>query len=272
MARSVDQPLAPLPDPDLGFTSSWPVRAGDIDPDNRLRLDGVARYLQDIAWENLHATLFEKTDPIWIVRRTVIDVIRPVVWPDVVYLRRWCSALSTRWTNMRVQILSEAGGLIETEGFWINISESTGMPTRISDDGLAYLQSMTDEHRLRWRPWLAESAPPESGSDLHFPLRATDIDQFNHVNNAAYWQAVEQYLVDYPSLIAEPYRAVIEYNAPTFAGEDVMVRGRFDPGTAETRDGAPAQPTLKLWFVVGETVRTAVRISPLVTGLESGLR
>src|SRR3546814_12448042 len=70
-------------------------------------------------------TALHLTDPTWIVRRTVIDVIRPVVWPDHVHLERWCSSMSTRWTNMRTRITSERGGLIETEGFWINLSESS---------------------------------------------------------------------------------------------------------------------------------------------------
>ncbi|MCX5041618.1 thioesterase [Aldersonia sp. NBC_00410] len=262
MATTVDEPLTPPPGPNVGFTSSWPVRAADIDPDTRVRLDGIARYLEDIAWENLQASMLPGTDPIWIVRRTVIDAVRPINWPDRVHLRRWCAGLSTRWTAMRVRMESSRGGLIESEGFWINISESTGMPTRISDEGLAYLQTMTDEHRLKWRRWLGEDAPPESGADLHFPLRATDIDQFNHVNNAAYWQAVEQYLVDYPSLVAQPFRAVIEYNAPIFAGEDVMVRGRLDPGVDDT-ESDQAQPALRLWFMVGESVRTAVSIGPM---------
>ncbi|MBJ8347964.1 acyl-[acyl-carrier-protein] thioesterase [Antrihabitans sp. YC2-6] len=254
---SLHQPLATPPAGGLGFESSWPVRAGDVDPDNRLRFDGVARYLQDIAWENLQATFFTETDPIWIVRRTVIDVIRPIIWPDEVHLRRWCSALSTRWTNMRVSINSDNGALIESEGFWINISETTGMPTRISDKGLEYLGMMTAEHRLRWRPWLAEPAPPESEADMPFHLRATDIDQFNHLNNAAYWQAVEHRLVDFPKLIARPHRAVIEYIAPVFARERVMVRSRYDDGSATD------SPVLKLWFVVDGSVRTAARISAL---------
>lgn len=158
---------------------------------------------------------------------------------------------------MRVRITSAAGALVETEGFWINISESTGMPTRISDAGLAHLTTMTGEHRLRWRAWLTDPVPPQSDTDLSFPIRATDIDQYNHVNNAAYWQAVEQYLVDYPKLIASPHRAVIEYNSPVLAREHVSVRSRYEPGDQSGR------PTLRLWFLVGDTVSTTARISPL---------
>ncbi|MBO0855827.1 MAG: hypothetical protein J2P18_18920 [Nocardia sp.] len=254
---SLDQPLTPPPGPELGFASAWPVRAGDVDPYNRLRFDAVARYLQDIAWENLQATDFARSDPFWIVRRTVIDVVRPIEWPDRVSLRRWCSALSTRWTNMRVRITSDGGGLIDTEGFWININESTNMPTRISDDGLAWLGKSAGEKRLRWRPWLVDPAPPESDTDLPFPVRATDIDQLNHVNNAVYWQAVEQFLVDHPKLVAGGHRAVIEYAEPVLARAHISVRSRYEPGD---RSG---QPVLRLWFMVGDTVTTVVRIGPL---------
>lgn len=254
---SVEQPLAPLPEEGTGFDSAWPVRAGDIDQYNRLRFDAVARYLQDIAWEQLTGTFLNRTDPNWIVRRTVIDVIRPVLWPDDVQLLRWCSSMSTRWTNMRVRLTSGNGGLIETEGFWINISESNNMPARISDEGLAYLARSTSEHRLRWRPYLTDATPPESDTDLPFPVRATDIDQYNHVNNACYWQAVEQFLVEYPKLVAAPHRAVIEYVAPVLARQHITVRSRYESGD---RSGGPV---LRLWFVVGGATTTVVRIMPL---------
>jgi acyl-ACP thioesterase len=256
---TIEQPLATAPADDAGFSTVRTVRTGDVDSYNRLRLDGVARYLQDIAWDDLDESPLGETDPVWIVRRTVVDVIRPVNWPDRVTLRRWCSGTSTRWANMRVRITSDDRGLIETEGFWINFSEATNAPTRISDEGLAYLETMTTEHRLRWHPWLTEAAPPQSDTDLSFPVRATDIDQYNHVNHTAYWQAVEQYLVEYPKLIAGPHRAVIEYNSAVLAREHISVRSRFDPND----HGHSGRPTLRLWFFVGDIVSTTVRIMPL---------
>ena len=97
--------------------SSWRRHAVDFDGDGRIDLfdsasdaiGSVARYLQDISWDELHRTELHRTDPTWIVRRTVIDVIRPVTWPDQVHLTRWCSSMSTRWTNMRTRITSDGG-------------------------------------------------------------------------------------------------------------------------------------------------------------------
>lgn len=249
--------LAPAPPSAHCFEASRPIRTADVDSEYRLRLDGVARYLQDIGADNLTAFGFDRTDPLWIVRRTVIDVHRPAVWPDRVHLRRWCAAHSTRWSAMRVRLTGADDALIETEGFWINIGADTGMPARISDDLLESLGRTTDEHRLRWKPWLP-AAPPDpddredqDGRDRTFHLRSTDIDPFNHVNNATYWHAVEEYLTDRPDLIAAPHRAVVEHLSPIFARDHVRLRTLSD------------ESSLSLWFLVEGEVRAVARVTKL---------
>ncbi|MFZ2175625.1 MAG: acyl-ACP thioesterase domain-containing protein [Rhodococcus sp. (in: high G+C Gram-positive bacteria)] len=256
---ALDQPLAAAPPRGQFFETSWPVRTGDIDAAKRLRLDGVARYLQDIGLDNLDAVDAADTHPLWIVRRTVIDVRRPAVWPERVHLKRWCSALSTRWTNMRVQIEGEKGALIETEGFWIHISSQTGMPTRIDDDFIERLGESAGETRLKWKRWLAENAPAQDADgvvDSEFVLRRTDIDPFDHVNNAVYWQAVEELLVDHEHpdggrLVDSPHRAVLEYLYPIVSTDKIVLRSRRD------------ETTLMVWFLVDDTLRAVARVSTL---------
>ncbi|MBJ8337399.1 acyl-ACP thioesterase [Antrihabitans sp. YC3-6] len=223
------QPLADRRDGALFFEAKYRLRTGDVDQDMRLRLDGMARTLQDVANDNLEATDFAHTDPFWIVRRTVIDVIEPISWPGTVTAQRWCGALSTRWTNMRVRMTAEhetnlfnptqrPAGLVETEAFWINVNQQ-GLPARISDGGFALLSSMNDVHRLKWKS-MNPDLPSEADADTAAPvdrqhvLRSTDFDPFKHMNNAAYWAAVEDELVDHPDLTATRHRAVLEYLRP----------------------------------------------------------
>ncbi|MGW0176960.1 acyl-[acyl-carrier-protein] thioesterase [Rhodococcus sp. NPDC003322] len=246
-----DQPLAPPPARGELFATSRPVRTGDVAPDNRLRFDGIARYLQDIASDNVDAGGFGDSDPVWILRRTVIDVLTPALWPDRMHLRRWCSAYSTRWSNMRVQFRSEGGARIETEGFWININPDTGMPTRISDGTLALLGSHTDENRLKWKSWLDEPMPDDDGTDTPFPLRSTDLDPLEHVNNAAYLHAVEDHAITRPDLLAGPHRLVIEYRSPITSGEHLVVRRREDADS------------MTLWFLVDGVGRATARMARL---------
>ncbi|AZG48225.1 acyl-[acyl-carrier-protein] thioesterase [Gordonia insulae] len=219
------------------FEAGYRVRTGDVDQEMRVRLDAVARYLQDVANDNIEATDYGHSDPFWIVRRTVIDVIRPFSWPAAVTAQRWCGALSTRWTNMRVRLTADhetnrfnpderESGLIETEAFWINVNDQ-GMPSRISDEMFEMLSSMTDEHRLRWKSMNPDKAPELSEvalPDREHVLRITDFDPFKHLNNAAYLEAIEDELVDHPELVAGPHRAVIEYLRPIVPGVPITLR------------------------------------------------
>lgn len=88
---------------DLYFAAEYRIRAGDVDQNAKVRLDSIARYLQDAANGNLAASTFGSSDPFWLVRRAVIVVVEPISWSGTISLERWCSALSTRWTNMRAK-------------------------------------------------------------------------------------------------------------------------------------------------------------------------
>lgn len=245
------------------FAAEYRLRAGDVDQDLRLRFDSVARYLQDVANDNLAASSFGTSDPFWLVRRTVIDVVERISWPGTISLERWCSSLSTRWANMRVRMKAapeadrlnpnpRPGGLIETESFWINVNES-GMPARISDGGLEYLSSMTSEHRLRWKQ-MNSSIPPDphtSGAAVDRPhiLRATDFDPLRHMNNSAYWAVIEDELLEHPDLTNGPHRAVIEYLRPVAPNSRMTVR--------RSRVG----DRLSVWMIVDDRVSTTVTVT-----------
>src|SRR6185436_20481199 len=108
-----------------------------------------------------------------------------IEWPTEVTLRRWCSALSSRWCTMRVDLVGADGGRIETEGFWIAINEKTLTPLRVSDSLIAKFATTPTEHRLKWSKWLAD--PDAVEVTTAFPLRRTDVDVFQHVTNTAYW-------------------------------------------------------------------------------------
>ncbi|MFI5779542.1 acyl-[acyl-carrier-protein] thioesterase [Nocardia sp. NPDC051570] len=245
-------PLPSCLDLSRAFHEEWPVRLGDTDGDLRLRLDAVARYLQDIGYD--HLTVVDEGDlhPGWIVRRTVIDVVRPIEFGDRVHLRRWPSAVSNRWCNMRIRVDSENGGLIESEMFLIHVDIEAGRPARMSDRFMAPMLAATTEHRLRWRAALRECAAADA-EVWPFPLRVTDVDRYGHVNNAVHWEAVEEVLARFPDAQTLPYRVIVEHVGPVMAGDDVTIR-------AWRRDAA-----LHMQLEVDGSARTLARIeSPTV--------
>ncbi|WP_028479866.1 acyl-[acyl-carrier-protein] thioesterase [Nocardia sp. CNY236] len=234
------------------FETGWLVRLADTDGDQRLRLDGVARYLQDVGYDHLEVLDDGDIHRVWVVRRTVIDVLKPIQFGERVVLRRWPSAMSTRWCTMRVQVFGSGGGLVDTEGFLIHFDTESGVPTRMSDRFMEPMMACTTEHRIRWKAALTDPMPVDPDPDVRtrsFPLRVTDIDLLDHVNNAVYLTALEEVLSEHAELKSGPHRVVIEYGKPVRSCEDVsLVARRTDS-------------SLDVWFAVAADSRAVARVT-----------
>ncbi len=240
---TVAEPLSPLPGHGYVYRTSARLLTSDIDADLRLRLDGVARNIQEVGAEHLNDSGYADVHPHWIVQRTVIDVLEPIELPNQITYRRWCSGISNRWCAMRVRLDGDDGGRIETEGFWINMNKSTSMPSLIAEDLFARFATTTEDTRLKWRPWLPGPAEPERVTP--FALRHTDIDLFRHVNNTVYWHGVHEVMALYPDLVGDTHRAVVEYRKPIQPAESVTIASAAD------------DDAVRLWFVVAGEVRAA---------------
>jgi acyl-ACP thioesterase len=259
--------LMPVPDPHPDvFERQWPLRVADIDRQGRLRLDAATRHIQDIGQDQLREMGYQATHPLWIVRRTMIDLIRPIEFQDMLRLRRWCSGTSNRWCEMRVRIDGKRGhGLVESEAFWINISRETQMPSRISDDFLAGLQRTTDVDRLRWKAYLKPGSRGDAAEIREYRVRYTDIDLFDHMNNSVYWSVVEDYLSGCPELRQNPLRVTIEHDAPVALGDKLDIISHVHPAGSTDRFGPGlADRTVRtLTYAVGAETKAVAAIFPL---------
>jgi acyl-ACP thioesterase len=264
---SLDKVLMPVPDPHPDvFDREWPLRVGDIDREGRLRFDSAARHIQDIGQDQLREMGFEETHPLWIVRRTIVDLIRPVEFGDMLRMRRWCSGTSNRWCEMRVRIDGKRGrGLMESEAFWININRDTQMPSRISDDFLDGLRKTTDIDRLRWRAYLKADSREDAAEIHEFPVRVTDIDLFDHMNNSVYWSVIEDYLWSFPELLKAPLRVAIEHDAPVALGDKLEIISHVHPAGSTDRfgDNLSDRTVRTLTYAVGDKVKALAAIFPI---------
>ena len=263
---SLDKVMMPVPDghPDV-FDREWPLRVADIDRGGRLRFDAAARHIQDIGQDQLREMGFEETHPLWIVRRTMVDLIRPVEFGDMLRMRRWCSGTSNRWCEMRVRIDGRKGGLVESEAFWININRDTEMPSRIADDFLEGLRKTTDIDRLRWKAYLSAGGRDDAAEIHEFPVRVTDIDLFDHMNNSVYWSGVEEYLFTTPELLNAPLRITIEHEAPVALGDKLEIITHLHPaGTTEAfGPGLIDRPVTTLTYAAGDETKAIASIFAL---------
>ncbi|ORW22904.1 acyl-ACP thioesterase [Mycolicibacter nonchromogenicus] len=258
--------LMPVPDPHPDvFDRQWPLRVADIDRSGRLRMDAAARHIQDIGQDQLREGGYQETHPLWIVRRTMMDLIRPIEFQDMLRMRRWCSGTSNRWCEMRVRIDGRKGGLIESEAFWININRETQGPARISEDFLAGLKRTTTVDRLRWKAYL-KAGDRQDAAEIHeYPIRFTDIDLFDHVNNSVYWSVVEDYLSSYPELLKAPLRVTLEHDAPVALGDKLeIVSHVHPPGSTDLFGPELVDRTVRtLTYLVGDEVKAVAAVTPL---------
>jgi len=258
--------LMPVPDPhEEVFERQWQLRAGDVDRLGRLRLDGVVRYMQDMGQDHLREKGYDDVHPLWIVRRSMVDMIGPIEFKDTLRLRRWCSGASNRWCEMRVRIEGRRGGLIESEAFWINFNRETQGPARIADDFMGALLCTTEVNRLRWKAYMKAGSREDADEIWEFPIRVSDIDLFDHVNNSVYWKVVEEYLGPYPELQEAPLRVTIEHDAPIAYGDrlEVLVHV-YPPGSTDKFGPELTDRTVRtLTYLVGDETKSVASIFPI---------
>ncbi|HEX7135834.1 MAG TPA: acyl-ACP thioesterase domain-containing protein [Iamia sp.] len=235
-------PLAGRVEAGRAFTATRRVRWGDADRRGRLRLDGIARYLQDVSNDDTRDVGLGLHLP-WVVRRTVVDVVTPPVAGEVLTLTTFCGGLGTAWAERRTTIEGDGGGHVEAASLWVAIDRDTNRPTRLSPEFVALYGSAADGRTVGAR--LRHPRPDGGAESRPWPLRSTDHDGMGHVNNAATWEPVEDEL---DRLRRVPVRAEVEY-----------------PGAIEPRDEVELRATLvddvlRLWLLVDGGVRASALV------------
>src|SRR5579875_2014413 len=88
------------PDPAAGrvYATSRRVRGTDVTPDGRLRLDALARYLQDAAEDDVTDSGWREPCG-WLLRRCVITIRGFPSVGEQVAVRTFCSAIGPRWAG-----------------------------------------------------------------------------------------------------------------------------------------------------------------------------
>ena len=219
------------------FSAQRPIRLSDTDETGRLRHDAIARYLQDVAADDVLDAGWSPEEHIWVVRRTVLDVVRPFRSDTGVELTTWCAAVAGAAAARRTSVVGDRGGRVEAEMVWIHLGRDL-QPLRLGERFLSVYGESAAGRRASTRLGL----PPPTDDALLVPwrLRSTDIDLLGHVNNAAYWAPVEE-LLD----LGDPHEAVLEYRQPLDLDDPVELR----------RNGNA------LWFVVGGESRAAAAVT-----------
>jgi len=137
---------------------------------------------------------------LWVVRRVTLEIERFPRLGETIQVRTACSALASRWAERRTSLPG-----VEAVALWVAIDPVTLRPARIDRLADVYGESAGDR---RVRTGLTHPLPPADAAGRPWPVRRADLDVAAHVNNAVYWQVLEE------EPLAAPLTVEIEHRVP----------------------------------------------------------
>jgi acyl-ACP thioesterase len=225
------EPAELVPEPASGRVFERALRPGIADAigDGRVRLDAIARWLQDVAYADLIDAGFEERG-VWIVRRMRLRV---EAWPrfgEPATLRTFCSGLGRFSAERRTSVASPSGA-VEAVALWVWIDEA-GRPGRFDERFTRIYAVSAGDRGASVR--LHHPDPPAGAERRPWTFRAADVDVAGHVNNSHYWEPLEELLAGSEP---GPLDAEIEHRDSALAGP-AFVTGDLVAHWIEGEDGA----------------------------------
>lgn len=191
----------------------------DVAPSGRARLDALARWLQDAAYEDALDSGLDGGG-VWVVRRMAVRVHRFPRLLDPIEVATFCSGVAPLWAERSSLVFSGGAPVAEAVAVWVHLQPDGARPKPLPAgfDAIYGPSAMGRRVRARLRH---PATPPEGAAVRPWRFRGADLDPAGHVNNAVYWQTLEEELV-----AAEPpggLAAEIEHRAPAEAGDAAVL-------------------------------------------------
>ena len=184
--------FVPRPTQGRRFTHHRQVRLSDAGMDGLLRLDGTARYLQDVATDDWTDSGLDPEET-WVVRRTAVRTAEVGRWPrlgDRVTVTTWCGGSGPAWAERRTDLEVDGELRVETVALWVPLDRG-GRPSRLGQDFHAVFGEAAAGRRVSGRV-PAPPVPTAGAVRRPWALRLADLDIVGHVNNAAVWAAATE--------------------------------------------------------------------------------
>ena len=182
--------LEVVPNPETGRVYEAEITPGvaDVVDGGRARLDAIARWLQEVARQDLEDAGFEGRG-VWIVRRTRIRAEAFPRYGERVALRTFCSGIGRFSAERRTSVVS-GEGRVEAVSRWICMEPDGSRPQRLEGEFRDAYAPSAGERDANVRARHPE--PPPDAAERPWSFRATDLDIAGHVNNTHYWAPLEE--------------------------------------------------------------------------------
>jgi acyl-ACP thioesterase len=214
--------LVPPPERGRSYAARFRPGLADCAPGGRIWLDGLARWLQEVAYADVEDAQLHFS-AVWVVRRTRISVRRFPRFAEHCTATTWCSGLGRMWAERRTTITvdGELEPAAEAVSLWVHLEPGTWRPSVFSDAELAVYAEAAGGRRISAR--LRHPAPDAAEEIARWRFRACDCDIAGHVNNAAYLQVLEEHLLLGEPAEPGPLELEVEYRTPAHPGDKLVL-------------------------------------------------
>lgn len=171
------------------FSMSRRVHLGEIDGEARLRMEPLVRYLQDIATDDADDSGLRELGGLWVVRRLAFRVDELPLFHDRVDLQTFCSGTGPCWAERRTTVFVDGVPRVESAALWVFVDDAGRRPLPLREPFFAIYGLSPKQRKVSSR--LRHHGVPDDLRGRPWPLRESDFDVLAHVNNARYWEAVE---------------------------------------------------------------------------------
>lgn len=208
------------------FNEKYSVYSYEVDTNANAPVTALANYIQDIAAK--HAEVlgwgFEEMlqkHQYWVLYRLRMDIERYPAWREELTVETWPSGIDRLFANRDFKITDWKGEAIGNAcSSWLIIDRKSRRPQSPEQlqNTLPGLHGTSDRRSL-------EKLPPVQGRNdrTTFPVKYSDLDQNNHVNNGKYIQ----WIIDsYPGDFCARNRVVtfeINYLSESSLGEEIGI-------------------------------------------------
>jgi acyl-ACP thioesterase len=192
---------------------------GDCAPSGRIRLDALARWLQDIAYADVEDAGVAHL-AVWVLRRSRMSIGRFPRFAETFTVRTFCSGLGRMWAERRTTIDQDGGPAVEAVSLWVHLDPTDWRPMPFTPEEVTAYGNHAADRRITAR--LRHPQPGQATLRQRWHFRASECDIADHVNNAAYWTPLDEELLQ-AGLEPERLDAEIEFRTPAQPGEKLVL-------------------------------------------------
>jgi acyl-ACP thioesterase len=210
------------------------ISSYEVDAHGRMPLPNLGKFMQETAYNHANHLGFgyehlKKQGLFWVLSRLLITINKYPHWGDKIRVRTWPSGVEGLFAYRDFKVLDSNGEIIGAAGSaWLILDTEKHRPQR--QELLKERTTLFSTERALDRRPAKITSLTEPATGVPFNVRFSDLDLYDHVNNAKYMQ----WIVDsYPEDILRQHEITsfeINFVAETKMGDEVVIHTqRIEP-------------------------------------------